>query len=24
MSTYFAGHNTGFDISPQVAFNSVF
>ncbi len=24
VSTYFAGHNTGFDVSPQVAFNSVF
>ena len=24
VSTYFAGHNTGFDISPQIAFNSVF
>jgi hypothetical protein len=24
VSTYFAGHNTGLDVSPQVAFNSVF
>ena len=24
VSTYFAGHNTNFDVSPQVAFNSVF
>ncbi|MGX7346639.1 hypothetical protein ACWM9A_12200 [Acetobacter pasteurianus] len=24
VSTYFAGHNTGFSVSPQVAFNSVF
>ncbi|MFT8541820.1 MAG: transporter [Acetobacter sp.] len=24
VSTYFAGHNTGFNVSPQIAFNSVF
>lgn len=24
VSTYFAGHNSGLDVSPQVAFNSVF